>query len=266
MRAFMRKPAQNQPAQNQTSDSFLPRSGSLRSADQRPYGRGPSADVTQRSGFNLSRVPTFSDASEALSTAGRAGFKTTATAGGRTGTSLDVTFTVSDTKAASLQVIQTFMGTRRSDGVKVGTYSWKSGSTTWDAFVDGGKNSPFVAIEGNAPAHATEPYYLTASEVASQVSFAGDAGTIEVTDTPGAAALHDEAHFETAIVAVDFNGKKKDKILKAFKWGWTGKGTKEDFAKGSKIAGADSGVQMLSGVTPGFKNIVKHDYPSYDYF
>jgi hypothetical protein len=201
-----------------------------------------------------------------MPTVDRHRFKTTATAGGRAGINLDITFTVSGTKAASLQAIQTFMGTRRSDGVQVGTYSWKSGGKTWDAFVDGGKNSPFVTEGGNAPAHATEPYYLTSSEVASQVSFAGDAGTIQVTDAPAAVALHEEAHFETAIVAVDFNGKKKDKILKAFKWGWTGKGTKATFGKGSEIAGADSGVQILSGVTPEFKKIVAHDYPKYEYF
>lgn len=190
-------------------------------------------------------------------------FKSTATAGGLSGVSLDVTFTVSKTPAASLQAIQTFMGTRRSDGVQVGTYSWKYGGKTWDAFVDGGKNSPFVTMSGNPPAHATKPYYLTSTEVASQVTFTKDAGTIQVTDVPAAAALHDEAYFETAIVAVNHDGTAKDKLLKAFKWGWTGKGTKQQYAKGSKIAGADSGLLVRNSVSPEFLNIVKHDYPTY---
>lgn len=190
---------------------------------------------------------------------------TTPTAGGLTGINLDVSFTVSGTPAAGLQIVQAFMGTRRSDGVKVGTYHWKMGSVDWDAFVDGGNNSPFVTIEGNAPAHATRPYYLTATEVTNQVTWDTDHGTIQTTDAPGAAALHDEAHFETAVVAIEAGGGKSDKVLKAFKWGWTGTGTKPDVAKGTKIAGADSGIQVSDTVSAGFKNIVKHDYPTYSF-
>jgi hypothetical protein len=190
-------------------------------------------------------------------------FKATATAGGLSGITLDVTFSVSATPAAGLQAVQTFMGTRRSDGVKVGTYSWTSGGQTWDAFVDGGINSPYVTMAGNAPAHPTQPYYLTASEVAGQVTWSKDHGTIQVTDAPGAAALHDEAHFETAIVAANHDGTTRDKVLKAFKWGWTGKGTKPDFPKGTTIAGKSSGVNVSGSVSGGFKNIVKHDYPKY---
>ncbi len=190
---------------------------------------------------------------------------TTATAGGLTGINLDVSFTVSGTPAAGLQIVQTFMGTRRSDGVQVGTYTWKTGGVDWDAFVDGGKNSPYVTIAGNAPAHATRPYYLTATEVTNQVTWNTDHGTIQTTDAPGAAALHDEAHFETAIVAIDAGSGHSDKVLKAFKWGWTGKGTKPDVAKGTKIAGADSGIEVSDAVSAGFKNIVKHDYPTYSF-
>jgi hypothetical protein len=78
-------------------------------------------------------------------------------------------------------------------------------------------------------------------------------------------ALHEEAHFETAIVAVDFKGTKKDKILKVFKWGWLSKGTKPTVSKGTEIAGAPSGISVSSSVSSEFKNIVKHDYPKYDF-
>jgi hypothetical protein len=192
-------------------------------------------------------------------------FKTWGSAGSLSGLTLDVTFSVSATPAAGLQVIQTFMGTRRSDGVQVGTYSWKSGATTWDAFVDGGKNSPYVTLGGNSPAHPTEPYYLTPAEVASQVTWSKDHGTVRVYDVPGAVAMHDQAHFETAIVGLDHGGSKQDKVLKAFKWGWSGKGTTPDVSKGTQIAGHPSGISVSSGVSAGFTNIVKHDYPKYTF-
>jgi hypothetical protein len=218
-------------------------------------------------GLAPSRVPVGARAPDLAEQQTPEGYKSKIdpTAGGLTGINLDVTFTVSGTPAAGLQIVQTFMGTRRSDGVQVGTYTWKTGGVTWDAFVDGGKNSPFVTLAGNSPAHATRPYYLTSTEVANQVTWDKDHGTIETTDAPGAAALHDEAHFETAVVAIDAGGGHSDKVLQAFKWGWTGKGTKPDIAKGTKIAGADSGIQVSSSVSAGFKNIVKHDYPSYHF-
>lgn len=195
--------------------------------------------------------------------AGIDSFKTKPTSGGLTGISLDVTFTVSDTPADGLQVIQTFMGTRRSDKVQVGTYTWIYEKKRWDAFVDGGVNSPFVTMSGEDPAHPTNPYYLTAAEVAGQVTWDTDHGTIRVTDVPGAVALHDEAYFETAIVAINYKGKGRDKVLRVFRWGWKGKGTKSTIGKGTKIDGADSGILVRSSVTPEFRNIVKHDYPKY---
>ncbi len=216
-----------------------------------------------RFGHDFSQIPVFAQHKETLPTASQNQFKTWGSAGGLSGLTLDVTFSVSDTPATSLQAIQTVMctgGPRR-----VGTYSWKMGTQTWDAFVDGGKYSPYVTIQGNPPAHPTKPYYLTAAEVASQVKFANKAGTIQIKDNPGAAALWDEVHFETAIIAVDGRGADKDKTLNAFKWGWTGKGTKPDIGKGTTIAGKSSGISVIGrSVTPEFRNIVKHDYPNYD--
>lgn len=235
-----------------------------RGRDSAPATARESLPAASGSGHDFSRVPAFSRAQESED-ASKKLFKTWGSAGGLSGLTLDVTFSVSDTPASSLQAIQTFCGTRRTDGKQVGTYSWVMGGKTYDAFVDGGKNSPYVTMGGNAAAHPTKPYYLTADEVKKQVSFTKDAGTIRVYDAPGAVAMHDEAYFETAIVAVDFKGKGKDKILKAFKWGWTGKGTTPTVSKGTEIAGKASGVNVSGSVSPEFKNIVKHDYSSYTY-
>jgi hypothetical protein len=191
--------------------------------------------------------------------------KTTGTAGGLSGLTLDVTFSVTGTPADGLQVIQTFMGTRRSDAVQVGTYTWKYKGRRWDAFVDGGKNSPFVTMSGEDPAHPTKPYYLTEDEVDNQVTWDTDHGTVRIFDRPGAVALHDAAHFETAIVAINYKGRGRDKILKVFRWGFTDLGTKPTIKKGETIAGVDSGIQVRSSPTPEWKNIVKHDYPKYKY-
>jgi hypothetical protein len=188
---------------------------------------------------------------------------TTPTTGGLSGISLDVTFSVTGQPAAGLQVVQVFWGTRRSDSVQVGKMTWTENSKTYDAFVDGGKNSPYVVLAGNPPAHATMPYYLTATEVANQVTFSKDAGTVRITDAPGAAALHDEAYFETAVVAINHDGTGKDKILQAFDWGWTGKGTTSTVGKGTQIAGKDSGINVKSSVSSRFDNIVKNDYSTY---
>lgn len=191
--------------------------------------------------------------------------KTEGTSGGLTGLVLDITFTVSGTPADGLQVIQTFMGTRREDKVRVGTYTWKYEGLRWDAFVDGGKNSPYVTMSGADPADPTNPYYLTTDEIASQVTWDTDHGTVRIYDAPGAVALHDQAYFETAVVAVNYRGTGRDKVLKVFTWGWTDKGTKPTVKKGTKISGADSGVRVKSSPSPEWRNIVKHDYPKYRY-
>jgi len=200
-----------------------------------------------------------------LADSGWDNFKTWGSAGGLSGITLDVTFSVTNTPADSLQAVQTFMGNRTTTLGKLGTYSWTYNSLIWDAFVDGGKNSPYVTMSGNPPSHPTKPYYLTAAEVASQVSFSTNSGTIRVYDRPTAVVHFDEFHFETAIVAVNYNGTKEDKVLKVFKWGWTGKGTKPTVVKGTEIAGKDSGISVRDSVSPEFANIVKHDYPDYKY-
>jgi hypothetical protein len=259
-----------EPAEGRSAGSTAMRSRNVR--DRRPVDASQAMELQRRFGNHaaqdaiqnrLRSLGTETDTGPSTIERPDRGYKTWGSAGGLEGINLDITFSVTDTPTTSLQAIQTVMTTRGTDGAQVGTYSWTYKGKTWDAFVDGGKNSPYVTMSGNPPAHPTMPYYLTPAEVIGLVSFTKDHGTIQITDRVGAAAIHDEAYLETAIVAVNHKGEGKDKFLRAFKWGWTGFGTKAEFGKGTKIAGKASGVQVINAPSPEFKNIVKHDYPTY---
>ncbi|MDQ3684468.1 MAG: hypothetical protein M3430_02540 [Acidobacteriota bacterium] len=168
-----------------------------------------------------------------------------------------------DSDCDSLQTIQIVWAT--GGPMKVGKMQVKRGSETYDAFVDGGKNSPYVTSTGNPPAHPTNPYYLTSSEVSNQVSYdkSKGTGTIRIYDAPSAVNSWDKVFFETAIVCVNHKKSGKDKILKVFKWGWVGKGTKYQTSDG---AGAkSSGFEEYDNVSSEFNDVVKNDYPSYSY-
>jgi hypothetical protein len=186
------------------------------------------------------------------------------TSGGISGFTLDVTYSVENCECDSLQIIQVFWGTRRTDGVKVGKMEVTIGGTKYDAFVDGGKNSPFVTMGGNPPAHPTNPYYLTAAEVASQVSYSGDKGTVRSYDRPGAVVVHDQAYFETAVICINHKKSGKDKVLKAFKWGWINKGTTYQTSWGA--GKQSSGLEEYDSVSSEFLAVVKNDYPSYVFY
>lgn len=190
-------------------------------------------------------------------------YKTKLGAGGISGLVLDASFDVSNTPATTLQIIQVFWGTRRTDGLVVGKYSFKKGKKTYDGFVDGGVNSPF-ALAGS-PAHPTEPYYLTPGELASQVTFTKDTGSIRVYDRPGAVAFHEEAFFETGIVAVNYKGKGKDKLLKVFKWGWKDLGKKPIHGKGIKLGGKSTGISLKGSFSSTSKKIIANDYPNFKF-
>lgn len=190
---------------------------------------------------------------------------TKATSGGITGITLDVTFGVSRTKCDGLQAVQVWWGSKSTIGVGVGKMKFSEGDTDYEAFVDGGMNSPWVTLSGEAPAHATKPYYLTADEVASQVTWDGENGTIRVYDQPTAVVHFDAMNFETAIVAVNHDGKGTDKVLKVFTWGWHAQGTDPNNKSGDEIAGKDSGIKSASSVSATWRSIVANDYPDYKY-
>src|SRR5215203_5105489 len=70
--------------------------------------------------------------------------------GGVSGQVLDVTDEVEDSDCDSLQTIQVVWAT--GGPMQVGKMQVKRGTETYDAFVDGGKNSPYVTTTGNPPA------------------------------------------------------------------------------------------------------------------
>jgi len=177
--------------------------------------------------------------------------------GGFNGIELDATFKATGIDADGLQIVQTFQGTRRDDGVQVGTMITNEGGVNYDAFVDGGKNSPYVTEGGNSPAHPTKPYYLEPGEVASQVSFdkSKKSGSIRMYDRPGAVYQHKIAKFETIIIATNYKGTGKDYVLGAFKWGWKNNG---------KTA-LHSGVKLNKTMSATARKIIAHDYPGYKF-
>jgi hypothetical protein len=172
---------------------------------------------------------------------------------------------VTGQKGTGLQCVQAWWGSGNTLGVKVGKTGIKIKKKDYEAFIDGGKCSPWVTLSGNEPAHATQPYYLTAAEVGNQVTWDKDHGTIRIYDLPSASVHFDEMFFETAIVATDVDGKGTDKILRAFTWGNTKQGTVTQHAKGDKIGDTYTHVKSKSGVSSTFKKILKNDYPKYKY-
>ncbi len=191
--------------------------------------------------------------------------KSEATLGGLSGLTLNVTFSVTESKAKTLQCIQAWWGSGNAIGVKVGKHPMKIGDKDYESFIDGGKNSPWVTLSGNDPAHPTQPYYLTADEQSKQVTWDKDHGTIRIYDLPGASAKFEEMFFETAIVAVDVDGKGTDKILRAFTWGNSKQGSKQQHEHGDKIEDKDSHIVQKGSVSATFLEILKADYPDYKF-
>jgi hypothetical protein len=191
--------------------------------------------------------------------------KTEAIKGGLSGLELDISFNVSGKKAAGIQAVQAWWGSGSTLGQGVGKTGIEINKKKYEAFIDGGQFSPWVTLSGEKPAHPTQPYYLTADEVKSQVTWDGEKGSIRVYDLPSASALFEEMFFETAIVAVDVDGKGTDEILQVFTWGSSKQGTKQLHDKGDKIDRKDSHIVSSSTPSATFKQILKNDYPGYKY-
>lgn len=181
--------------------------------------------------------------------------------GGLSGLTLDVTFSAPNAKDCcdGLQVIQVFWGTRRKDGKKIGVQTVKVGGTDYDAMVDGGKNSPYAAAKGSA-AQPGKPYYLTPGEVKNGVSLKD--GTVKIYDRPTAVKLHTEGYFETVIVCVNYKKTGKDKVLKAFKWGWTNCGKTYRSSKGDGAKDKNK-LEQHNTASKEFMDVLKGGYPGY---
>lgn len=217
-------------------------------------------------GCNQSDKPSESkDASKPTdSTTEKCPHKPKIKSGGISGQVLDVTYEADGCECDSLQCIQIVWAT--GGPITVGKMKVIRGGETYDAFVDGGKNSPFVTMSGYPPAHSTKPFYLTASEVSNQVSYnkTTKKGTIRIYDAPSAVNSWDKVFFETAIVCVNNEKSGKDKILKAFKWGWIDKG--KTYKTSPSVGAKTSGIEEYDGVSSEFKDVVNNDYPGYSYY
>jgi RHS repeat-associated protein len=180
--------------------------------------------------------------------------------GGITGTTLNATFDVKNVPASGLNVVQTFYGTRRTDGLVVGCTPVDVSGTNCDAFVDGGDCSPAVKLNGEEAGGAGVPYYMPMSwypKLPGGYAWNGTSGNITAYDVPGAVKAHDQAVFETTIVATNYMNTGKDVKLATFRWGWNSNGT-VPIHTGTGIT--------ITPITPTSLKIISNDYPTYQFF
>jgi hypothetical protein len=71
--------------------------------------------------------------------------------------------------------------------------------------------------------------------------------------------------FESAIVAVDVDGKGTEEIMRVFTCGNTKQGTVTQHDKGEKIGDKCSHLQSQGSPSSTFKEILTNDYPDYKY-
>jgi hypothetical protein len=178
---------------------------------------------------------------------------------------LSITFAVSpcDDVLEKLQVIQVFWATRRFDDTQVGRLELPLGATTFDACVDAGRNSPAVLLQGREPAHPTKPYFYSAERLKEEVYGCH----VRLNDRPDAVRLHRISEFETAIVLIDFDGQGTDRILAAYRWGYTcGSPRNDPEYSHQRVGGAPVDFPDEAPRTSAvFKAIVADDYPDYKF-
>lgn len=174
-----------------------------------------------------------------------------------------ITFAVSpcDEVIGSLQVIQVFWATRRFNGQAIGSVLIHEDGVDYDACVDAGRFSPAVLLQDQPPAHPHKPYFYSTERLAEEAYGCH----IRLNDTPVAVKLHAIAEFETAIVLSDFDGHGTDRVLAAYRWGYTCAALGQEPAYSHHPPGGAliNFPQEASTTSPNFKAIVHHDYPDY---
>lgn len=115
--------------------------------------------------------------------------------------------------------------------MKVGANQVSVGGSNYDAFVDGGKNSPAV-VSGEPPGDAIKPYYMPpswyyqpGSTMTNTWNSSTNSGSIVAYDQSGAVGAHSTDQFETSIVARNWLGTGQDLMLGSFRWGFANLGT-----------------------------------------
>ena len=78
------------------------------------------------------------------------------------------------------------------------------------------------------PGYDGSPYYNTSKELAdptyANLKWFGDHGQITLDDVPRGASIHRHIVFEANIVAVNYKGSGRDKVIGSFTYGWNDKG------------------------------------------
>jgi hypothetical protein len=176
---------------------------------------------------------------------------------------LSISFAVSPCHdvLGKLQVIQVFWATRRFDGTRIGTLEIPVDGGSFDACVDAGRNSPAVLLQGRDPAHPTKPYFYSADRLEEEVYGCH----IRLNDRPDAVRLHMISEFETCIVLTNLDGHGTDRILAAYRWGFTCRAPlKDPEYSHARVGGAPVDFPDTAPRTSAmFKAIVAHDYPDY---
>lgn len=185
------------------------------------------------------------------------------------GSYIDPSFT-SSVDASGLQFIQIAKTTPYAvhhnslgnDNLFPYTYRFMEGVENYQGFVDGGVNSPYQREPGGGPApFPGKPYYGNESR-SSRYSAAAQYGFLTMHDDPGAQNYADVVKFSTYIVATDYLGTGKDRILGSFNWGWTGFGQNQIHRNGVNPFDMKSG----NYISPTDHQILKNDYPNYNLF
>ncbi len=152
--------------------------------------------------------------------------------GGLINGKLDAHFLIEGVKADGLQVIQTVAGSNPRFKTKL------RGS-----FVDGGLHSPWGGVVSG------KPYYNEGGIVYNSKSMSG---SVDIYDAPLAQLNFKTLSFETAIIAINYNGTGSDKVLASFQWGFTNYGTP-----------TTNVISLQPNVSAQFLSILKNDYPNY---
>ena len=137
--------------------------------------------------------------------------------GGLEGLKLNVTWNVSGKKATTLQAVQAWWGS----GSKLGKEGRQDPDRDRQEGVRGlHRRRPVLALRDAERQQAGAPHPAVlpgADEHKTHVTWDADKGSIRIYDLPSASAFFEEMFFETAIVAVDVDGKGTDEILKVLR-------------------------------------------------
>lgn len=157
------------------------------------------------------------------------------------GIKMTALFEVSGVEASGLQIIQIAFSDARD-------------------FVDGGINSPTMKEYGE-PVYKDKPYYLSELNIENEkeeglYKWDGYNGTIWTMDEPAAIFTNISVIFETAVIAVNYKGSGKDKILGAFRWGW------DDY----EPVHTGNGINLQPSFSLNALKVVKKDYPNYHFY